>query len=158
MAVRAPPVLHLSIPVRDLDEARHFYVAVLGCESARAREDFCDVWFHGMQVTLHDRPDEIASSGSDGPVAGSCRHFGVALGRDEFDAAVARVEESVVAWIVPPGTDDVGLPTEQTKAKLADPSGNVIELKTYPDIASALGVSPEVSPEPQPQPEPGRSR
>jgi extradiol dioxygenase family protein/SAM-dependent methyltransferase len=139
--VHTPPVLHLSIPVGDLKEARNFYVDVLGCHAARSREGFCDVWFHGMQVTLHHRPGEVAPAGSEGPAAGSCRHFGVTLERDEFDAAVARVEMSAVAWIVPPGTDDVGLPTEQTKAKLADPSGNVIELKTYPDVESALEIS-----------------
>jgi uncharacterized protein len=141
--VRTPPVLHLSIPVRDLNEARAFYVGVLGCDAARERPDFCDVWFHGMQVTLHERPDEVAANGGEGTSARSCRHFGVTLGRDEFDAAVARVEESAAYWVVPPGTDDPGLPTEQTKAKLADPSGNVIELKTYPDIDAALEVSSE---------------
>ena len=50
------PILHLSIPVRDLDEAREFYVHALGCQPARARAGFTDVWFYGMQVTLQDRP------------------------------------------------------------------------------------------------------
>ena len=54
------PILHLSIPVRDLVEARKFYVDALGCEAARARQGYQDVWFFGMQVTLHDRPDEVA--------------------------------------------------------------------------------------------------
>ena len=30
---------------------------------------------------------------------------------------------------------------EQTKTKIADPSGNVIELKTYADVAAALEIS-----------------
>ena len=55
------PILHLSLPVRDLDEARRFYVDVLGCTAGRARQGYQDVWFYGMQVTLHDRPDEAAS-------------------------------------------------------------------------------------------------
>ena len=29
------PILHLSMPVRDLEEARRFYVDVLGCEPGR---------------------------------------------------------------------------------------------------------------------------
>ena len=53
------PILHLSIPVRDMDEARDFYVHTLGCQAARRREDFTDVWFYGMQITLQDRPDEV---------------------------------------------------------------------------------------------------
>ena len=38
-------------------------------------------------------------------------------------------------------TDDPGTPVEQTKTKIADPSGNVIELKTYADVAAALEIS-----------------
>ncbi len=143
------PILHLSIPVRELDEARVFYVDVLGCNAARARQGFCDVWFHGMQLTLQEQPDEVAGAiglpraGEAGRAARSCRHFGVTLRREEFDAAVARVDRSAVAWIVPPATDNEGLPTEQTKGKLTDPSGNVIELKTYRDVHAALEIPPE---------------
>ena len=144
--MRTRPILHLSIPVRDLSEARDFYVGVLGCKTARAREDFCDVWFHGMQVSLQERPDEVARAAGEGPGAGSCRHFGVTLGHEEFDAAVALVDESGVTWIDPPETDHRGHPTEQTKAKLADPSGNVIELKTYRDMNAALEVAFEPDP------------
>jgi extradiol dioxygenase family protein len=149
------PILHLSIPVRDLNEARDFYVGVLGCQSARTREDFCDVWFHGMQVTLQERPDEVAESAEAadvGPAARSCRHFGATLGREEFDAAVALVDESAATWIVPPATEHQGLPTEQTKAKLADPSGNVIELKTYRDTDAALEISFELEAQPSRRP------
>ena len=126
------PILHLSIPVRDLEEARDFYVHTLGCRAARTRDTFVDVWFYGMQITLQDRGDEagLAVNGS--------RHFGVTLGRGEFDALVSQLDSAGVHWVVPVSTDDEGRPTEQTKAKLADPSGNVIELKTYPDPEAAL--------------------
>jgi extradiol dioxygenase family protein len=131
------PILHLSIPVRDLSEARHFYVDILGCEAARSRDDFQDVWFYGMQVTLQDRPDEVA------PVqSGGSRHFGVTLPRPKFDALMATLAASEVNWLVPMTTDDEGLATEQTKAKIVDPSGNVIELKTYADVSAALEISP----------------
>lgn len=135
------PILHLSIPVRDVDEAREFYVRVLGCEAARTRSDFTDVWFYGMQVTLQDRPEEVAAA----PARG-CRHFGVTLARDEFDAMVSRLRGQGVEWLSPVSTDDEGLPTEQTKGKIADPSGNVIELKTYRDVEAALEASPHSYP------------
>jgi extradiol dioxygenase family protein len=127
------PILHLSLPVRDLEESEDYYVGVLGCQVARRRTDFIDVWFFGLQLTLHDRPDEVT-----GLVPGGSRHFGVTLNADDFDALVARLEEHSVEWLVPVTTDDAGLPTEQTKAKVADPSGNVIEVKTYPDVVAAL--------------------
>jgi len=127
------PILHLSIPVRDLDEAIDFYVRTLGCRPARRRAGFADVWFYGLQVTLQDRPHEAAAAPPDGT-----RHFGVTLGRADFDALVEHLETCGVAWVVPVTTDDAGLATEQTKLKVADPSGNVIELKTYRDPAAAL--------------------
>ena len=136
------PILHLSIPVRDLVEARNFYVDALGCEAARAREGYQDVWFFGMQVTLHDRADEAAA-----PYPGSVRHFGVTLDRDDFDALVARLAARAVQWVSPVSIDDEGMATEQTKAKIADPSGNVIEIKTYADVAAALEISPHSYPE-----------
>ena len=136
------PILHLSIPVRDLAEAREFYVHTLGCRSARVRADFTDVWFYGMQITLQDRREETPAA----PSAGS-PHFGVTLGCDEFDAMMARLGTSGVEWVVPVSTDDEGLVTEQTKAKIADPSGNVIEIKTYRDVDAALEISTYSYPE-----------
>ena len=136
------PILHLSIPVHDLDDAVSFYVRALGCQAARAKDEFADVWFFGMQVTLHERPNEADEASP----AGGTRHFGVTLGRDEFDALVARLDATGVEWLVPVTTDDAGLPTEQTKGKVADPSGNVIEVKTYRDVAAALEVSPHSYP------------
>ena len=136
------PILHLSVPVRDMEEARDFYVHTLGCQAARRRKDFTDVWFYGMQITLQDRPDEAVPLGA----AGS-RHFGVTLGREEFEDMIARLRAAGVDWVVPVSTDDEGLATEQTKAKVVDPSGNVIELKTYRDVDAALEISVHSYPE-----------
>lgn len=127
------PILHLSIPVRDLDEASRFYADVLGCGVGRANPDFVDIWFFGMQVTLQNRPDQVTGLDRTG-----VHHFGVTLDRPAFDAAVDLVDEHGIAWLVEVSTDEPGTELEQTKAKLADPSGNVIELKTYADVRSAL--------------------
>jgi extradiol dioxygenase family protein len=136
------PILHLSMPVRDIEEARDFYVGTLGCQAARRRDDFIDVWFFGLQLTLHDRPDEVTEL-----VPGGSRHFGVTLGHEEFHQLVDRLEKSAVEWVVPVTTDGVGLLTEQTKAKIVDPSGNVIEIKTYRDVEAALEISTYSYPE-----------
>jgi hypothetical protein len=136
------PILHLSLPVRDMEEARDFYVRALGCQPARQRDDFVDVWFFGLQLTLHDRPDEAT-----GLTPGSSRHFGVTLGRDEFEQLVERLERTGVEWVSPVTTEDAGLLTEQTKAKIVDPSGNVIEVKSYRDVQAALEISSHPYPE-----------
>ena len=136
------PILHLSLPVRDLRIARDFYVEALGCQAARTRDDFVDVWFFGMQLTLQDRPDEVGEW-----KPGGSRRFGVTLARDEFDELLVRLEVAAVPWVVPVTTDNEGLSTEQTKAKLKDPSGNVIEIKSYRDVDTALEISSHSYPE-----------
>ena len=127
------PILHLSMPVTDLAAARDFYVDVLGCSLGRVRDGWLDVWFFGMQVTLQERPDEVLSAEQVGT-----RHFGAALGIEDLQAIIARVEAAGVDWVHPLTTDFAGSPQEQTKAKLRDPSGNVVELKAYADREVAL--------------------
>jgi len=118
-------VLHLSIPVHDLEAARRFYVDVLGCEPGRVRDGWIDVWFFGMQLTLQCRPDEVRA-----PEEQGVRHFGVALSdEDDFRAPVRRVAAHDVAWLSPPVLHEAAA----LSGKLADPSGNVIELKYYDD-------------------------
>jgi extradiol dioxygenase family protein len=127
------PILHLSLPVRDLAESRRFYVDVLGCEIGREPEDFIDVWFYGLQLTLHLAPEQVQSAEERG-----VRHFGVTLSHAELSALLTHLEGQPVEWLSPVSTDYPGTPREQTKAKLLDPSGNVIEVKAYVDPSAAF--------------------
>ena len=128
------PVPHLSIVVDDLAAARAFYVDTLGCRPGREREGWMDVWFFGLQLTLQARPDQARSLEEQG-----ARHFGATLGAEEFSTTVGRLEaEPAIRWLVPVTTDHAGTARQQTKCKLADPAGNVIELKTYADPAAAF--------------------
>jgi hypothetical protein len=127
------PILHLSLPVADLDESRHFYMDVLGCDPGRQQEGWMDVWFHGMQVTLHQQPDQVLTADQAG-----VRHFGVALSEEEFDEVMARLGDQPVRWLRPVSTDYPGTSRQQTKATVADPSGNAIELKWYAEPAVGL--------------------
>ncbi len=127
------PILHLSIPVRDLRAARVFYVEVLGCPPGRSRDGWIDVWFYGMQLTLQERPDEVPAATAQG-----VRHFGVTLGADDLAAVLARLDAHPVDWIAKATTEHADTPQEQTKAKLRDPSGNVIEMKSYADPGAAF--------------------
>ncbi|CAN5754491.1 VOC family protein [soil metagenome] len=127
------PILHLSIPVSDLAEARAFYVDVLGCTPGRSREGWIDVWFFGLQLTLQERPEQVLDAEQVG-----VRHFGATLDRAALRSLVEVAEAADVDWLHRLSTDHAGTPLEQTKAKLRDPSGNVIELKAYADPATAL--------------------
>jgi extradiol dioxygenase family protein len=130
---RKPPILHVSLAVRDLAVAREFYVNGLGCELGRVRDDWVDVWFHGLQLTLHEDPDQVVPPGDR-----AVRHFGVTLTADQLTAVLARLTSRTVDWVRPLQTDYAGTPREQTKAMIADPSGNAIELKAYADPAAAF--------------------
>lgn len=127
------PILHFSVPVRELEEARRFYVEVLGCELGRVREGFIDVFFFGCQLTLHERPSELLA-----PEQRGVRHFGVTLPEDRWRELVDRLRASGTPFLREPATDYAGTSREQRKSLVADPSGNAIELKTYKDPGAAL--------------------
>ena len=128
------PVLHLSLPVDDLHAARDFYERTLGCRIGREREDWFDAWFFGLQLTLQLRPQEVMDVSQQG-----VRHFGVVLpSLTEFDELVNRVVASGYPWISKPEKHiDVEL-NGKLGGKLADPSGNIIEIKFYADSADYL--------------------
>jgi extradiol dioxygenase family protein len=128
-----PPILHLSLPVRDLQESKDFYLDRLGCGLGRERDEYVDIWFYGMQLTLHEQPSQLLDATATG-----CRHFGVTLTRPELDELVARLDAQDVEWVDRVTTEHAGTPQEQTKAKLRDPSGNLIECKSYADPSAAL--------------------
>jgi extradiol dioxygenase family protein len=130
-------VLHLSLPVDDLDAARRFYVEAFGCRVGREREDWFDVWFFGMQLTLQLRPDEVRPVAEQG-----VRHVGVVLGDGAtYLALVDRLDAAGVEWISAPAAHDADSLSGKVGGKLADPSGNVIEVKYYDDIESYSGTS-----------------
>lgn len=120
------PVLHLSLPVADLAAAKAFYVERLGCRVGRQRPGWVDIWFFGLQLTLHEDPEHVLDH------QGS-RHFGATLDAAVLDDLLTRLEVGDVTWLQRRGTDFAGTPQAQTKAKVVDPSGNVIELKSYAD-------------------------
>ena len=128
------PVLHLSLPVDDLHAARDFYENTLGCRIGREREDWFDAWFYGLQLTLQLRPLEVMTVSQQG-----VRHFGVVLpSLTEFDELVNRVAASGHAWISKPEKHIYAELNGKLGGKLADPSGNIIEIKFYADTADYL--------------------
>ncbi|HMG40549.1 MAG TPA: VOC family protein [Acidimicrobiales bacterium] len=127
------PILHLSLPVADVGRARGFYVDLVGCTPGRVRDGWVDVWFFGLQLTLQHDPDHVMA-----PEATGVRHFGVTLDAATLVDLLARLEAADVDWVHRVTTDHAGTPREQTKAKVRDPDGNVVELKSYADPAAAF--------------------
>lgn len=135
LTVAGDPILHLSIPVDDLSTARQFYESVLGCRIGRVRDDWLDAWFFGLQLTLQERPDEVRPAEEQG-----VRHFGVVLQDWEgFDRIVERVRSGGGKWLTEPETHNGAALSGKVGGRLADPSGNIIEIKFYEDHADFLG-------------------
>lgn len=128
--------MHLSLPVADLDEACAFYEAVFGCRVGRRRQDWCDVWFFGMQLTLQLRPEEVIA-----PEQQGVRHFGVVLpDAQTWAEVVERATAFGSRWLsAPTRRDDPDL-SGKLGGKLADPSGNVVEVKYYADPVALRSV------------------
>ena len=121
------PVLHLSLPVNDLRAAQDFYENTLGCRIGRTREDWFDAWFFGLQLTLQLRPLEVVDTSQQG-----VRHFGVVLpSLSEFKELVMRINTTGYQWISEPEQHSDAELSGKIGGKLADPSGNVIEIKYY---------------------------
>lgn len=98
------------------------------------RDDWFDVWFFGMQLTLQQRPTEVTAADQQG-----ARHFGVVLtSKQDFEDLVARVNAASIGWISPPSVHSDPALNGKVGGKLADPSGNVIEIKFYEDVADLL--------------------
>ena len=58
---------HLAYHVTDLDEARAFYGALLGCREGRSTDTWVDFDFFGHQISLHKgTPFETTNTGKVG--------------------------------------------------------------------------------------------
>jgi len=128
-------MFHLAMPVSNLEESRAFYVDMLGCQVGRQKPTWLDIYFLGHQITLHQKPDQVLPLNAQG-----VRHFGATLAWQDWEDLVARLVAKGVPLADGPSFKHVGRPEEQGKVFLRDPSGNVIELKTYknPEIALEL--------------------
>lgn len=138
-------VLHLSLPVSDLDAARRFYEDGFGCRVGRVAEEWLDVWFFGMQLTLQRRPEEVRP-----PEEQGVRHFGVALpDAESYQRLIDRLRSAGVVWLSEPRSHESASLSGKVGGKLADPDGNVIEVKYYPDGHGAVsGTSSSRTPAP----------
>ena len=123
------PVFHLSLPVRDLDEAIDFYTTRLGGVLGRREAAWADIALFGAQMTLQHVPSDVSE-----PMPRS-RHFGATLPWDGWARMIASFSE----FVEPPRIDYQSTEREQAKVMIADPSGNLIELKAYRNPAAVLG-------------------
>jgi extradiol dioxygenase family protein len=128
---------HLAIPVHDLKAADAFYAGLLGCEVGRTAETWIDYNFFGHQLSVHVKPEELTVArankvdGKDVPV----RHFGAVLPWEEWHALANKLKCSGTQFIIAPYIRFEGEVGEQATMFFADPSGNMLEFKSFRDIS-----------------------
>jgi len=129
-----PNLFHLSIPVRDLDEVRRFYVDTLGCKAGRVEADRIDLNFFGHHVVAQLSPEESAHvSAGVGRENYPLRHFGAIVPQAEFDRIRAALTAFGAKFVIRPETRHLGTPREQSCLFVLDPSGNGLEFKALAD-------------------------
>ena len=128
------PPFHLAIPVTDLERTRRFYVDILGAVESRSAPRWVDFNFFGHQLSAHlvdDIPPEDTHT-VDGHAV-PARHFGVVLEWGVWQKSVAQLQAHKVAFLIEPGVRFEGRVGEQSTCFFEDPSGNVLEFKSFRD-------------------------
>ena len=127
----ARPPFHLAFPCRDVAEAAAFYEG-LGATVGRHNDHAAILDFFGHQIVAH-RAEVEAQRGI------YPRHFGVMVSYDVLD----RIEHDL-RRLAPDETQRTrrfpGQPIEHDSLQSRDPSGNVLEFKTYRDPAAPFAA------------------
>ncbi len=130
------PPFHLAFPCRDVDEAADFY-AGLGCAIGRRNAHAAIIDFFGHQIVAHRAP-QIEEQRGIYP-----RHFGVMVSYEQLDLIEANLRR-----IAPERTTRAhrfpGEPIEHDSLQSRDPSGNVLEFKTYRHDDAPFAASEDV--------------
>jgi len=127
-------MLHLSIPIRDIDTSLAFYRDLLGCQATRVGQDRIDFDFFGHHLVAQLSEAEAAHrTVSIGEGSYPQRHFGVIVQPDEYQRALGRLNDAAIPFAMKPRTIFAGTPREQSVFLVYDPSGNALEFKALPD-------------------------
>ena len=129
------PRFHLAFPVIDLESTRTFYTRVLGCTLGRESNKWIDFNLYGHQIVAHYSPEECTRSNKnkvDGDKVPS-RHFGVILPWDRWKALCQKIKNQKIIFMIKPKIRFKNLRGEQGTFFIQDPSGNVLEFKSFKD-------------------------
>tara|TARA_S200000501_G_scaffold175815_1_gene165504 strand:+ start:13770 stop:14123 length:354 start_codon:yes stop_codon:yes gene_type:complete len=106
---------------------------IIGCSLGRESDRWVDFNLHGHQVVAHLSPDDCSISKTnyvDGDNIPS-RHFGVILARVKWEKLRTKIHDSGVQFLIEPKTRFKGHDAEQSTFFIQDPSGNILEFKSF---------------------------
>ena len=125
---------HIAFPVRDLDEARHFYGDLMGCPKGRSDTTYQDFDFFGHHLVAHISGNgaPLHSGRFDGEAV-PIPHFGMNLDRASWEALARRLKAADIEFHEEPHLRLKGKPGQHVTMFLFDPSGNALEFKSFDD-------------------------
>ena len=123
---------HLAFPVSDIKETISWYTKNLSCKVGRRDIKWVDFIFFGHQISAHfSKINEDISTNSVDNHNIPIRHFGIILTDSQWNKLLNQLKKNDIKFIIEPYTrfkDEVG---EQSTMFIKDPSGNVLEFKSF---------------------------
>ena len=126
---------HLAFPVYNISETERFFVDIIGCKVGRRSEKWIDFNFFGHQISAHLNPEKntITPTNKVDNDNVPVRHFGIVLPWKEWHALADKLKSNNVKFLIKPRTRFQGKAGEQATLFILDPSGNVLEFKSFKD-------------------------
>jgi len=132
-------IFHLAYNVRNLEDAREFYVNILGCKEGRSAATWIDLDFFGHQLSLHiGEPFLTKTTGKVGEHIVPMPHLGIILQYKDWKNLARKLEEKKTNFVIKPVLRFEGLPGEQYTMFFKDPFGNPIEAKGFNDLSKVF--------------------
>ena len=139
---------HLAIPAGNIEEAVKFYCDLLGCKSGNSemgeKDSWIDIDFWGNELTLHaSQPNESWQGMRHDVDMGNVMvpHFGIHLSANDFSAIKSKIENNNLPYVNAPYIRFAGTNIEMETFFIADPNGNVIEIKTMKNPEKLFDIS-----------------
>src|SRR5688500_10904010 len=111
----AATLFHFSFALDDLDRARNFYGAVLGCPEGRKLLGRADFTLFGHHIVAHLSPGDVIGD-EGGKLSGDktpLRHFGVVTTLEDFQKIADKLVKAKADFINEPALRQKGTVREQ---------------------------------------------
>ena len=128
-------LFHLAFPVDDLEKARSFYVAGLGCKEGRSSKAALAFDLGGHQIIAH-----LTQSKPEKQMRIYPRHFGLIFMQEkDWQELADRAKANGLTYFRPPSRRFTGTRVEHLTFFLEDPSHNLLEFKHYKHETAIFG-------------------
>lgn len=130
-----PVLFHLAFPVTDIDQAKQYYAAGLGCVVGRESRHALILNLYGHQLVAHLTKEPLTPQTGIYP-----RHFGLIFTSEaDWEALLERAQQRQLSFYEQPKHRFPGELTEHRTFFLQDPFYNLMEFKFYRHSEAIFG-------------------